>query len=416
MAMRVYIVGLGLAFVLGLGLAWEGFAELLLPDALLFFGVLTLVLARLTVPLPLWGTVSLHFVGALALAFSSPPALAALASSLGLPLSRPPDPWREAFNRFQVGLATLVASTLYHLLPHGLGALAAGGTYFLTNLGAVMGLACLTKGLSPGQLWRRNFAPYGLSYLVVSPLAYLLVRLYEVPLLDGWGGFGVLLAVLPLVYLRYMWLLHSRLQEASKRMLQGLVRVLEAKDAYTALHSERVAAIAQDIAREMGLGEVQRELLALGARLHDIGKVGIPDPLLHKGGSLVPEEWDRMRQHPELGVAIVAPMLPYLGPVEGIIRYHHERWDGQGYPEGLRGEEIPLLARILAVADAYEAMTSDRPYRKALSPERALVEIRQGAGSQFDPQVVEAFLRAMEKEPVWSEKEAFYRASLEEER
>lgn len=375
---------------------------------------MALFLARLTVPLPLVGTLSLHFVGALALAFALPSPLAALVSALALPRSNPFDPWREAFNRSQVGLATLLASSLFRLLPvPEAGVLLGGVAYFLVNLGAVFLLAWRVKGVPPRELWRRNFAPYGVTYLLVSPVAYLMVRLYETPLVGPWGGFGVVLVLLPLVYLRHMWLLKRRLEEASKRMLQGMVRSLEAKDAYTALHSERVAAIAKDLARQLGLSEAQQEAIYLGSLLHDIGKVGVPEGVLGKAGKLSAAEWSIMETHPEVGSRIVAPMLPYLGPVDDIIRYHHERYDGKGYPYGLRGEEIPLPARIVAVADAYEAMTSHRPYRKAFPVEVAVENIRKGAGEQFDPRVVEAFLQAVGKNPPWLDRDRFAHRTLE---
>lgn len=370
-----------------------------------FWLFLSLFLARLQVPLPLMGQVSLHFVAALAAAFALPPAWASLAALLGLPLS--PPPLREAFNRAQVGLASLASAHLFRLYPHEGGVVLGALAYFLLNLGSVLLLAWVQKGLPPTEAWRRNFAPYGVTYLLVSPVAYLLVRLYEVPLVGGWGGFGVLLVLLPLVYLRHMWLLRARLEEATRRMLQGMVLSLEARDPYTAFHSERVAAIAQDIARAMGLPEAERDVLLLGARLHDIGKIGIPDEVLLKPSPLTPWEWELMRTHPEKGYRVLSPLIPFLGPIEGIVLHHHERWDGTGYPRGLRGEEIPLLARIVAVADAYEAMTSDRPYRPGLLPEEALERIRRGAGSQFDPEVVEAFVRVFARKPPWWSREGF---------
>lgn len=335
--------------------------------ALLFWSLIAFVLARLTVPLPLIGTLSLHFVGALSLAFAFPPPIAAFLSAITLLPSKRFNPWQEVFNRSQVGLATLLASTLFHHAPvREIGVFLAGMTYFLVNLGSVLLLAWLLKGLPPTELWRRNFAPYGITYLLVSPVAYLMTQLYSHPLVGSWGGFGVILAVLPL-----------------------------------------------DLAQHLGLSQTQQDVILLGGRLHDIGKVGVPDAVLGKPGRLSPEEWSAMRSHPEVGYRIVAPMLPYLGPVDEIIRYHHERYDGNGYPYGLRGTEIPLLARIVAVADAYEAMTSHRPYRRALPVEIAVEEIVKGAGTQFDPEVVEAFLLAVRKNPVWLDRDRFVLRTME---
>jgi HD-GYP domain-containing protein (c-di-GMP phosphodiesterase class II) len=205
-----------------------------------------------------------------------------------------------------------------------------------------------------------------------------------------------------------------RLEEAVLAVLEKVARLLEAKDPYTAYHSERVAVIALEIGREMGLHPGLLESLEVGARLHDVGKVSVPDTVLRKEGGLSPEEWAVMREHPAMGAKALAPIASLLGreAVE-IARHHHERWDGEGYPEGLRGEEIPLLARIVAVADAYEAMTSDRPYRRALSPEEAARRIREGAGAQFDPEVVEAFLRAWRRGGAWVRRREFVWRTVE---
>jgi HD-GYP domain-containing protein (c-di-GMP phosphodiesterase class II) len=144
----------------------------------------------------------------------------------------------------------------------------------------------------------------------------------------------------------------------------------------------------------MRLSAKELDELVLLAVLHDIGKVGIKESVLQKTETLTAEDWEEMKKHPEIGCRI-AQNTPELGPIAEYILCHHERWDGQGYPQGLKGEEIPLLCRILAVADAYDAMTSDRTYRKALSREEAIEEIKRNAGTQFDPQIVEMFLESI---------------------
>lgn len=408
-ALRAYVTSLVSVFLLLLALgSWSPAPA----EKLAFFGLLTALLARFAVPLPLVGTVCLHYFGALALAYSVPPGWAGLFSALALPFaSRPPSLLREAFNRSQVGLAALLAALAYGAVEGLPGALLGAGVYFAANTGAMLLLTWLLKGLPPKEAWRRNYAPYGATYLLTSPAALLAVRLYENPVLTGFGPLDVTVLLLPVVYLRYMWLLRRRVEEATLSMLRGMVRSLEARDPYTALHSERVAAIALDVARAMGLREADLETLALGARLHDIGKVGVRDEVLLKPGRLTEEEWEEMRLHPEVGFRILYPMLPYLGPIEGVVLHHHERWDGTGYPRGLKGEEIPLLARIVAVADAYEAMTSDRPYRKGLPPEEAAEVIRREAGRQFDPEVARVFLEVWRKRPAWRDKRGFTRVS-----
>lgn len=185
------------------------------------------------------------------------------------------------------------------------------------------------------------------------------------------------------------------------RIVETLMRCLEARDPCTAFHSERVAAIARDIALKMGLPPEQVNAVQTGAWLHDLGKLKVPESVLRKEGKLSPEEWAVITKHPEYGVELLQPLEPLLGQVFPIVLYHHERWDGRGYPQQRAGYEIPLFARIVAVADAYEAMTSYRPYRAAKGPEEALGEIQSLAGVQFDPQVVEAFTQVWRENPLW---------------
>jgi hypothetical protein len=171
----------------------------------------------------------------------------------------------------------------------------------------------------------------------------------------------------------------------------ALANAIEAKDSYTRGHSERLAKLAGACAERMGLPAEQVAAIRLGAILHDVGKIGIPDRILRQAMSLTEDEMAWMRRHPQIGADIIGPVegLQHVAP---LIRHHHERWDGNGYPGGLRGEEIPLGSRIISVADAFEAMVADRIYRPSLGLDRALAEIGAGRGSHFDPQVVDSFL------------------------
>ncbi|MFQ5961776.1 MAG: HD domain-containing phosphohydrolase [Candidatus Methylomirabilales bacterium] len=172
-----------------------------------------------------------------------------------------------------------------------------------------------------------------------------------------------------------------------------LAEAIEKRDPYTGGHVRRVVEISLAVGEELGLSPEEKETLHLAAILHDVGKIGIRDVILLKQGPLTPEEFDQIREHPQLGAEILAP-IKQLEAVIPAVRYHQERCDGQGYPEGLKGEEIPLASRIIAVADTFDAMTTDRPYRPRISDEAAIEEIGRCTGSQFDPKVVEAFMRA----------------------
>jgi putative nucleotidyltransferase with HDIG domain len=178
--------------------------------------------------------------------------------------------------------------------------------------------------------------------------------------------------------------------------VRALTNAVEARDAYTAKHAERVAAYGLELARRVDPALTEDPETEFGFLLHDIGKVAIPDGILHKPEPLGEEESLLMRRHPVIGSEILA-QIPFLENAARIVRAHHERWDGGGYPDGLKGEEIPLAARIFSVADALDAITTDRPYRRAASLAEGRETIARGAGTQFDPRVVEA-LRAIPDE------------------
>jgi len=180
-------------------------------------------------------------------------------------------------------------------------------------------------------------------------------------------------------------------------VLQGLVLAIDRKDRYTKLHSEDVAAYAVFLANRLGLPEEFQTSLRVAGLLHDVGKIGVPDDILRKPGRLTPREYEIVKQHVVLGDLIVRD-VPDIEQIRDGVRYHHERWDGQGYIAGLAGEDIPLIARMLAIGDAFSAMTTSRPYRKAMSTEIALDELRSVAGTQLDADLVDAFVTGMERD------------------
>jgi response regulator RpfG family c-di-GMP phosphodiesterase len=200
----------------------------------------------------------------------------------------------------------------------------------------------------------------------------------------------------------YHLLLERRVEEATRELqaayratLEALGSALDSRDVGTEAHSRRVHGYALATAREYGVPESDLPDLERGVLLHDIGKIGIPDAILLKPDRLTPEEWQTMRRHPEIGKNLIE-RIPFLRGAVPIVYSHHEKWDGSGYPQGLRGEAIPLGARIFSVVDAFDAMTFDRPYSRAIPFDTAYAEIKRCAGTQFDPAVVEAFLRVPE--------------------
>ena len=202
---------------------------------------------------------------------------------------------------------------------------------------------------------------------------------------------------------RYQKLLQERakLREANAQLLnayeatiEGLSHALDLRDRETEGHSQRVTEVTIKLAQALHISDEEIVHIRRGALLHDIGKIGIPDSILHKPDSLTPEEWVMMRKHPQFAYNMLSP-IEYLRPALDIPYNHHEKWDGTGYPRGLKGDEIPMSARLFAIADVWDAVTSDRPYRPAWTQERALAHIREQSGKHFDPTVVELFFKVI---------------------
>jgi putative nucleotidyltransferase with HDIG domain len=186
-------------------------------------------------------------------------------------------------------------------------------------------------------------------------------------------------------------------EDSSRTIIEALARAMTARDGFTHQHAQRVQRYAAALAAAAGIDD-RRMLEAIegAALLHDIGKLGIPDRLLQKPGPLTPDEYDQVKQHAIIGADILSAMA-FPGPLAQIVRHHHENWDGTGYPDGLRGEAIPIGARVLAIVDCYDALTSDRPYRRALPPDRAATMILERRGTMYEPAIANAFLRIVDQ-------------------
>jgi hypothetical protein len=333
-----------------------------------------------------------------------------------------------------LGLAGAAAAGVFAALPDEpwpaqvAAGLAAGAAYYLVNVALVAVTTGLARGARPLAVFREGHAWLWPHYLAFGALAGLLV-VAQRPL----GASVVLVFVLPVLLL---WVAekqyldrsrasvdelrrsHRELEQANARLhdalddnrallervrrshlstITSLARTIEAKDPYTSGHVERVAQIATRLAEELGFDDDELRSVEIGAVIHDIGKIGVSDRVLLKPGRLEAEELTEIRRHPEISSYIVGDLdLPPV--VKDMARSHHERWDGGGYPDGLRGEQIPLAARVLSVADVLDAMTSDRPYRLARGWDEAVAEVRRGAGSQFCPQVVAALEAVYERD------------------
>jgi HD domain-containing protein/MASE9 protein len=227
------------------------------------------------------------------------------------------------------------------------------------------------------------------NLLTLAPLGWLMARMYET---EGAGWWTTILFAVPLFTTRVAYQRFVEMREMFTQTIGALAEAVDKRDPYTSKHSQRVRLISVDIGRVMRVSAGELEALEWGGLLHDVGKIGVPDSVLLKQGKLTREERMIMNAHPVLGAQIIGP-VDRLAAELPVIRHHHEWYNGSGYPDRLIGDEIPRLARILHVADAFEAMTADRPYRKALSQEQALSELRKFAGVQFDPEVVDAFVQ-----------------------
>lgn len=272
----------------------------------------------------------------------------------------------------------------------GVAASALVATGVLTNFMLVsIGLA-IKRRSHVARVWRSNF-----SWMMPTQVALGLVGLVIAQVIAVVGIAGLALFIAPLLVARDTYHRYVRLRDAYADTVRSLVATIEAKDPYTKGHSVRVAEYSLGIGQQLALADSQLERLEYAALLHDLGKVGVSRTVLAKAGALSNDEFAEVRRHPDIGASILES-VPYLQDIVTVVQHHHERVDGSGYVDGLRGDAIPIAARILAVADAYDAMTSRRPYREALSGSSAMVELRSVSGTQLDPIVVEAMFHYLE--------------------
>ena len=369
---------------------------------LLFWTVLSLFASALPVRMPRGTVVSVNTAPIVAAMVLGGPVAAGWVAALGtteLRELRGRIPWYGTLvNHAGIVLPATIGGLIAEFLRSSdtdpmrifLATMAGASVFFALN---VM-ITAVGVGIRDGQSIRSmvlgETRAYAASVFALAPLAWLMAEIFKIANAGWWA---TLLFALPLYTTRVAHHRFVEMREMFTQTIESLANAVDKRDPFTSNHSKRVMLIASDIGREMKCNEHEMEALEWGGLLHDIGKIGVRDEILLKQEKLTREERIKMNAHPELGAEIISPVRK-LAPELPIIRHHHEWYNGSGYPDRLIGDEIPWLARILHVADAFEAMTAQRPYRMTpLTVEQALSELRKFAGIQFDPAVVDAFVR-----------------------
>lgn len=264
--------------------------------------------------------------------------------------------------------------------------------FFVSNTFLVGGVVSLNQGAPLRLFWReKNIREILFQYFALFPFSLLLYLVYTYI-----GYWGIILFFFPLMVARYSFKLFADTKKNHLQLLQALIAALDARDSYTAGHSSRVAELSLQIAEHLHLPPQKREALEYAAVLHDVGKLGIQDSILTKQGELSEDEHSLVCEHPEIGYKILGE-VDFLQEAAQIVLAHHERMDGSGYPEGKKGEEIPIEARIVGAADVFDALTSDRPYRRAYSAEEALKIMENEEKGGFDPEVLQILRKIVEE-------------------
>jgi hypothetical protein len=279
------------------------------------------------------------------------------------------------------------------LITIGLPLMVADVVQMLINAVLLAGIVRLSSGVPPRRFLVQMITNSGVAYIGYGVIGFLFVILWGPA---DVGPFSAILILAPLFVARWAFVQYGEEQRAHERTLSALVTAVETKDPNASGHSGRIARLAEWMAEPLSMGAQEVQDLRFAAMLHDVGKVGVPTRLLRRPRALTPADLEALTHHPALGVALVRDIDFLSGSLDGI-RHHHERWDGLGYPDGLAGEEIPLISRVISVADAFDALTTDRAERPGLAPAQALEQIEQRRGRQFDPHVVAALATALER-------------------
>ncbi|WP_128426584.1 HD-GYP domain-containing protein [Gudongella oleilytica] len=375
---------------------------------LAFWSILAIVVESLLIPLPnnIIG-VSVGYAINIATIIIGGPLLATTVAGLGF-LCRAPKiagrgyvhilnlpPHKSVFNVSQSIIVTALISLIYISFGGKVGVFSLIPTILILLTGVVINTSIISGFLSISgnsrfiNTWIANIKGVFPSAVAVGTMGIIIALAFI-----GYGYGAVILFFGPLLLARYSFKLYIEMRNLYLSTIQALNKTVEAKDPYTSGHANRVEKFAVELAEAYHLPFESVQNIKTASILHDIGKIGINDSILNKATRLSQEEFHEIMRHPSIGADIISK-VDFLKDITTIVKHHHERFDGKGYPDGLHGDEIPIEAAILTIADSYDAMTSDRPYRKALTQEEAFEELKRNAGTQFHPQLVETFISIM---------------------
>jgi len=387
--------------------------ELISTPSFVILSILMIIAETFLIQLPGIGAVSVSFALSFAAIIIGGPLTAALMTAIGVTLRRPhvedrgyvhifnSPPYKTIYNASQSIICAGLSGMLYIYVQNNLAYLGLAGdtialvstviVYVILNTSIMTLLIKFLKGGKILEIWGENFKGTFLNSAAIGLLGIIVAFAYS-----NYGIGSVVLFFVPLLLARYSFKLYVDMRKNYMETVKALINAVEAKDPYTSGHASRVGKYAVQIGKELGLSSLELDKMRNAALLHDIGKIGVDDRILNKNKSLTNLEYEVIKNHPSTGYEIIKD-IEFLKGANEIVKHHHERWDGKGYPDGLKGEEISLPISILTIADSFDAMTTDRPYRKAFSFEKAIIEIQNNSGTQFNPNIVDEAVKALGK-------------------
>jgi len=397
----IFAIAIGAAVITAYSALIMDWAQVNWKLALLFLS-LTILSESFPVNLPHGGKLSVSYATIIAsIILFQPFTVILIASIYDLALMVKKDNRiKNFFNATQLAVITGSASLFYNYFAppvieltfnHLMVFFATIVILFFFNALFVTLIISLANMINPYTVWQGNIKWATLTNLSTSLIGVTIALVY-----DNIGIWGLIIFIIPLVIARQANQSYINMRQTYLDTMASLSMAIDAKDPYTRGHSSRVADYVALLARELKWKEKQIEFIHYVATIHDIGKIAVPETILNKESLLTAEEYDIMKQHSSAGAKMIENLKLFLGS-SNIIKHHHERYDGTGYPDGLKGDDIPEGSRLLFVADAFDAMTSTRPYRKAMNQDEAIKELKDFAGTQFDPKMVDAFIRVISK-------------------